>query len=138
MKLWHKIVEVFAGWRTCRRDRRNIVRWRKVASKGPPELYNCLKNEWGHAVHFDGKAIETISLDPEGCFFKCHGHLTPMLRPGDEVLKMGGDGSGPHSVILRFVEVCPKDDLRDMFDGIVCAIGYWDEKKDSRRRRSRK
>lgn len=91
-----------------------------------PRRYDCRKEYWGHRCTIDNDTKFDITEGPDiGSYWKCDGHLSPCVHPGDEIIQKFQKGD----VVLRVVEVENCNDPKDMFFATLKAIGYLREDK---------
>ena len=96
-----------------------------VPTRHDSKRFDCRQNGWGHACHLE-REIEPIE---NWKFWDVSGHLTPLPRYGDEVIKLMGSGK---ATLFVFTEIRPARNVRDMFFGKAVCIAYLEdlEKKE--------
>lgn len=96
------------------------LRWKQSTNENP-RRHDCRHEGWGHTCFIDKDSYFEIPSGPEaGSYWGCHGHLTPHVTTGDEVIISMTQGP----MVLRFVDVRNCPDPGDMFFATLACVAY--------------
>lgn len=80
-----------------------------------------MRNGWGHSCELDLESRTVIGPDEDvKLYYCCRGHLSPRVRPGDQVILpfIGGPA------VLQFIKVENRDDPYDLYSGTIQFIDF--------------